>query len=333
MDNENTLRLMNLVKDIIPNNVSMVDELSDLLGISNDSIYRRMRGETSLTIDEVEKICKTFKISFDGFINNNLTSVTFDYNPLFNSEEGFEMYLRSILDDLKKIKLSANKNIIYAGKDIPLFHNFRFDELSAFKIFYWLRSAIDVPQYQGKKYSPELVPQNLLEVGREIYDTYTQVYSSEIWCDGSLVSLFKQIDYYWDSGLFANKNDALVLCQKVKEQLDFIQLQAENSSKILSDTRIAKEYENNFMLYYSEVEIGNNCIMVNIENNLTTYVTHNTFNKLITSNNSFCSETQQWLKNLMKKSTLISGASEKYRYQFFKKAYDLLNQIILKVEG
>jgi hypothetical protein len=331
MENESTIKLMNIVKDLVPHNVSFVDELSDLLGISNDSVYRRMRGETSLTIDEVRIICQTFKISFDSFINNNQTSVTFDYNNLFNSEGGFEIYLNSILKDTKKILAAKNKNIIYTAKDLPIFSNFRFNELASFKLFYWLRSVIDVPSLQGKKYDPKLVSENLLSIGRELYLTYSKVPSEEVWCEGSLVSLFKQIEYYWDSGLFADKNDAILLCEVVKEQFDIIQKQAEASSKIISENKIPKEFENNFKLYYSEIEIGNNCILVNIEDHLTVYLTHNTFNKLITSNLSFCKETEQWLNNLMKKSTLISGVSEKYRYQFFKKAYDLLGTLINKI--
>lgn len=331
MENENTIRLMNMVKELIPHNVSFVDELSDLLGISNDSIYRRLRGETSLTIDEVQIICKTFKISFDSFINNNLASVTFDYKNLFNSEEGFEVYLNSILNDITKIQAARNKNIIYAAKDLPIFYNFRFDELSSFKLFYWLRSVIDVPSLQGKKYNPKLISENLLSVGRKIYLTYSKIPSAEVWCEGSLASLFKQIEYYWDSGFFAVKNDAILLCEIVKQQFDIIQKQAETSSKIISDNKIPKEFENNFKLYSSEIEIGNNCILANIENNLSVYLTHNTFNKLISSNQSFCAETEQWLQNLMKKSTLISGVSEKYRYQFFKKAYDLLDILCNKI--
>lgn len=333
MDNKSTIRLMNMVKEMIPSNVSFVDELTDLLGISNDSIYRRMRGETALTIDEVEKICIKYRFSFDSFINSKLATVTFNYNSLFDSEESFEAYLRSILNDLKLIKRAKNKNIIYAAKDIPLFHNFKFKEVAAFKIFYWMRSVIDVPSLQGKKYEPSLISDNILNIGSEIYEIYSQVPSVEIWSEGSLISLFKQIEYYWESGLFKDKKDAAILCEKVKEQLDLIQKQAETSTKIISDNKSIKEFENNYTLYYSEIEIGNNCILVNVENNLSTYVTHNTFNKLITSNQSFCLETEQWLKNMMKKSTLISGVSEKYRNQFFEIAYKLLDEINYKIAG
>ena len=331
MENESTIKLLNIVRNLVSRNVSFVDELSDLLGISNDSVYRRLRGETSLTIDEVSKICSTYRISFDNFINNSQSSVTFDYNNLFNSEEGFEIYLNSILQDIKRIIAAKNKNIIYAAKDLPIFFNFRFDELSRFKLFYWLRSVLNVQSLQGKKFHKDLVSENLLSVGREIYDTYSKIPSSEVWCEGTLVSLFKQIEFYWDSGFFASKEDAIELCEIVKLQFDIIQRQAETGSKVISD-KVPFEFENNFKLYSSEVEIGNNCILAKIECNFLVFVTHNTFNKLITTHRGFCEETEQWMQNLMKKSTLISGVSEKYRYQFFKKAYDQLELLTDKIK-
>ena len=43
--------LMERIKDALPSNMSLVDELADLLQVSNDSAYRRMRGETALSIE------------------------------------------------------------------------------------------------------------------------------------------------------------------------------------------------------------------------------------------------------------------------------------------
>src|SRR6185503_15552827 len=49
--------------------VSFVDELAELLDISRDSAYRRMRGETVLSLDEVKKLSVRFKISVDSIIS------------------------------------------------------------------------------------------------------------------------------------------------------------------------------------------------------------------------------------------------------------------------
>ena len=52
---EKQLEFLNRFKDLIPSGTSIVFELSELLDISTDSMYRRLRGETSLTFDEIVK--------------------------------------------------------------------------------------------------------------------------------------------------------------------------------------------------------------------------------------------------------------------------------------
>jgi hypothetical protein len=58
------------------------------------------------------------------------------------------------------------------------------------------------------------------------------------------------------------------------------------------------------------------------------YITFNTLNSLTTNNPEFCEETEHWMKNLERKSTLISGISEKQRYQFFSKMFKTLDSYI-----
>ena len=76
-------KLLGRIKPLIPANLTIVDVLSDLLEISTDSVYRRLRSETSLSIEEVSRICTHFNISFDELNTiDNASSVTFTFNPL-----------------------------------------------------------------------------------------------------------------------------------------------------------------------------------------------------------------------------------------------------------
>ena len=48
--------LFQQVKEKLPKNVQLVDAVADLLHLSNDSAYRRIRGETPLVLDELQLI-------------------------------------------------------------------------------------------------------------------------------------------------------------------------------------------------------------------------------------------------------------------------------------
>ena len=47
---------------------NFAQELSQLLGVNVDAAYRRLRGVTQLTFDEINKMCKHYSVSFDSII-------------------------------------------------------------------------------------------------------------------------------------------------------------------------------------------------------------------------------------------------------------------------
>lgn len=311
-------KLFKLIERVLPESMSLVDVLSDLLEVSNDSSYRRIRGETALTIEEVSKICSHFNVSFDSICNiDNLDSVTFAYSGL-TSEADYIIYLESIRDDMKKIAAADQKLIYYAAEDIPLFHNFKLPGLAAFKIFYWLHSIINAEKYVNVKFNRNVFSHEIKAICEEIYNLYANIPSVEIWSDLTASSLLMQIDYIWQSGIFENKDEALHICDLTAENFRCFEEQAEKSIKFNFNNQPVLQ-ENSFQLYHSGIEIGNNTILVNIQGNNVLYLTHNTLNKIKTMNNPFCQETEKWIKNLIKKSTLISGVDQRSRYQFFRK--------------
>ena len=85
------------VRKSFPPNLSFVDELAELLNISRDSAYRRMRGDTVLSLEEVKKLCDHFKISLDSFLSPSSEVVTFQLRAMNVNEFSFDKWLGSIL--------------------------------------------------------------------------------------------------------------------------------------------------------------------------------------------------------------------------------------------
>ncbi|MCW3083898.1 MAG: hypothetical protein JWP12_1264 [Bacteroidetes bacterium] len=327
------LILMQRLKDALPSNISLVDALADLLQVSNDSAYRRMRGETALSIEEISAICKHFKFSFDSFINSNDDgSAHFKYNKMDGHPDGFKAYFKSIRHDLSKIMHFDEKEVIFAAEDIPVFHHFVSPELTAFKMFYWNKSILNAKDFEDKKYDSTLIDDELKETAAAIYEMYSKVPSIEIWSDDTANSTIKQIEFYWEAGIFKSKADALLICDHVSQMLDRIKRQAELNIKLDANDKPTSA-ENNYALYHSDVMIGNNCVLVTTAGLKATYLSYHTFNTILTTNTAFCGETDLWLKNLIRKSNLISGVAEKQRYRYFKKIEDLMKKLRDKIES
>ena len=319
------------IKETVPPHFSLVDEVADILKLSNDSAYRRLRGETALSIDELKLLCNHFHVSLNDADEENPEAIVFAYKAIDNTDITLEKYLSAIDEDLSKISLFPQKEIIYAAKDIPLFHHFQFPELAAFKIFFWMKSILDCPSHEGLVFDANNIQQSDVELGKKILRTYINVPSTEIWTEETLNSTVKQLEYYWESGFMVDKDTALLICGQIHDMMVHIQRQVERGVKYLH-TEEPSANEGNFKLYYSEVMIGNNNILVKAGSTQVTYVTHNTLNYLITTNQGFCNETDFWLKNLIKRSTLLSGASEKQRNQFFRKTFESIKQVKTKIE-
>jgi hypothetical protein len=310
------------IKKMLPPNMSLVNELSDLLEISTDSAYRRLRCETTFTFDEIITICNHYNISFDSFRLQEKGMVNFKYNLFQPSVESFTAYMKWIQEGIRRISLAKDKEIVYVADDIPIFHLFKFPDFAAFKMFYWMKSVVNVPELEGKKYDPSLISDSLMEEGKQIYRLYEKIPSTEIWCDSTISSAVKQIEYFNEAGFFSSKEDALQICKVLEGVLADIQGQAERSTK----SSVAG-FENNYIMYKSDIEIGNNCIFVRTDETRSLYLRYHTFNSMATVNEAFCGETEQWLKGMIKKSTLISGISEKQRYQFFRKSQEQIDRL------
>jgi hypothetical protein len=325
-------RLLGLVQDQTPDKYSLVYELSELLGLSTDSVYRRLRSETLLNITEIEKICLHYSISYDSICGcEDSGLVSFKYKPVKDLSD-FNDWFAALAGDLKVLQNKENAHVIYAAIDIPIFHNFRFPLVSYFKSLYWLKSITNHPGYQDVKFSINDITNEFILKGKALHELYAAIPSTEIWTDLITYSLLRQIDYYWDSGEFASRDDAMALCNEVGMEFDYLLNAARTSSKSTDKQKVPGE-KVNFQLYDCDIEIATNCVLVISGNMKTIYLSTQTFNIIKTSNTIFTEETHRWLNSLLKKSTLISDVGEKQRSLFFNEAYEKIAQLKQKISN
>lgn len=307
--------LIKKMKEILPPNVGLAEELADVLGVSIDSAYRRIRCETDLSIDEVYKLTKKYSISVDSVFSNLGDTVTFTYTKLTDCGDNFEKYVNRIYNHVKNIGTFPDKKIVYVAEEVPLFYSFFTEKLTEFKLFYWQRGVLNVPDYQGKKFEFGVVPKKQVDLAMASFKEYQNIPSVEIWTGETIFTVLRQVEFFFDSGVFKNKEDAIEIIDEIKKMAQYIEHCAETGRKEISQTT------ENFQLYCSEVVLGTNCVYINAGQTNYAYITFNTINSLNTNNKEFCEETEHWVKNIVRKSTLISGVAEKQRFQFFSKMY------------
>ncbi len=328
---EKQSQFLRKIEDILPKNTTLVNELSDVLKISTDSAYRRMRGETFLVIDEILLLCNHFNVSFDSLNPAREGVVSFRYSKMEPTRDSFIQYLNGLLKDLEVIEKAARHRITYACEDIPVFHHYRNPVMSQFKIFYWMQAILNIPEMESEKFNISVIDSELGEIGNKIYELYSRVPSVEVWTETTIQSTAKQIEFFWEAGKFASRADALAVCSSFREEISDIQKQAERSSKLSPGDGLPQDGDINYQLYYSEIEITNNSVLIEMGGINSVYMGHFSFSTMSTTSESYCLETRKWFDTIIRKSAPISGVSEKQRYQVFKKYFNQIDALEQKI--
>jgi hypothetical protein len=318
-----------ILESHVSSNVSLAKEISDLLNISIDSAYRRLRNETDYTLNETSLILEYFKIPYET-LNSQLDNiVSFKVNQLSNNLFSYQEYLNNMLSNLEKLTQVEGVHLIFGAEDIPVFYHFGFPKLMDFKIKYWLKSLMNISEYQREKYEQISLPEDMILTATKIYNTYNRINSTEIWSDETIISTVRQIKYYFDVGYFEKKESAIEILKQFEIMIKSIQKNCETGYKFNQNGSMTSTKLN---FYVSDVAIGNNTILVKSDKVNVSFISYSSFNFMQTNNINFNHQNENWLNNIIAKSTLISEVSERQRNQFFKDVYKTINDLIVHIE-
>lgn len=311
------------IREAIPAAYSLVNEVAEALNVSTDSAYRRIRGEKSLVIDEIFILSKKFNVSMDEIFAMKSKGDSFLCRMIEAKDITFEEYLKNLYDNLTQFQLLKNPEIIYFAKDIPIFQHFHFPSLAIFKIFFWSKTVMQVPELKDKKYDHEFIDQNTLEMGKKVLQLYSRIPSAEIWNEETINSCLRQLEYYVTSGIMEHKEVALNICNDFNSLIDHIGRQAEQGGKFFPGTELL--IPDNYKLYHNEVILGDNSICVTSDSMKIAFITTGVLNLMVSTERRFCEKIEDYLKTMMKKSSLISKDSEKERTRFINLLHQKVN--------
>jgi hypothetical protein len=303
-----------IIKSLVPANLSLAHEMSAELDISIDSAYRRLRCETPLSLDEAVKLCFRFDVPLEALNSGIPEVVTFHYNLMYKEEANLHAYLSELHEQVMLISKDDKAVIHYAAEDIPVFYHFAFPELLRFKLFYWRKSILNHASLLQMRYEDYETDEQSAQQCKEIHAAYQKIKSSEIWTEQTVMSSIQQVKFYWDAGFFRHKSSALELCACLQRLLEVIKAQADVGMKRNEHSFNGVEYA----MYQSDLMIGNNGVVVELKDRMAIFLGYLSFNFIRSENKDFAQQNKTWMEHLKAKSTLISGVSEKQRNQFFK---------------
>lgn len=308
----------NHIKGLLPPHISFVDEIAEELNISNDSAYRRIRGEKPIALEEIKKLCTKYKISLDQLLHLDSDSVIFSGKRADPENFSFENYLQDFLQQMLFIASFEQKELLILPKDIPVFHYYNFPELAAFKYFFWMKTILHYPEYSKTVFNSSVMAEDLMKTGEKILATYNKIPSTEIWNVENINTTLRQIEYYKETNVFESEDDILKIYDCLEKSIDYVELQAEAGHKIHNPGRGAQPGAP-FNLYINDFILGDNTHLPIVNGKKIVFLTHTHLNYMHTKDEGFAEYNYQHFQNVRHKSTLISIVGEKERRRFFNR--------------
>lgn len=331
MNTDHQAAIFEIIKRQIQGQDSLGNVVGDILSISQDAVYRRYRGETLLTIYELEKLSKHFNISLDSLFNINKNKVLFDYQPIANYDFSMGLYLQNMLEALQVLKGQKNPELRISVNNTPVIQLMNYPHLIRFKLFFWAKTHLQIEQYKNAKFKYEKIDPEVFNTGHNALKIYCQIPSKEIYDPELLRGFVREVYYYFESQQFEDSNYAIYILDLLERFVDHLKAQAEIGKKFVSTTEPPAS-GNDFEMYHNETLNGNTTIYYKTDAFEGLYFGHNLMNSVHTTDKDYIEDSLAILNKQFANSSVISVVNEKERNNYFGQLKNMIQAFKKKIE-
>jgi hypothetical protein len=315
--------IVNTVLKNIPKNIKPVIYLMELLDLSRESVYRRIRKDIPFSMDELTKLALTLNFSLDEIVEGSKRErIFFDLglkNPS-NSIDSFSAVFQEYNSYISNLSKAKTSNVFMALNCIyPLFTVF-FSNLFKFHYFKWL---VENQDNLPKDYFSNLVlPQELSVLQQKISEEIKYARNVTIILSPNIsLSIIKDIQYYYQRKLI-NKDDLEILKKDLLRMSDF----SENVAK----TGRIEGGDSQIDIYISIPYINSNTIYLEYDDVSEVHYWIYSNNPMIIRNSEISNIQKKWFLSLKKSSTLITQSNEILQADFFDTQRKLINKLMVE---
>jgi hypothetical protein len=303
----------------IPKNLKPIEYLVDILGISKESAYRRMRGEIPFSFEELTTLSLDLGFSVDEIIGKNKDNrIFFDLasNNDDKPEENFLSMFREYCGFTELICKSAEKEILISINRLSLSLLFKHDSLFRFFYYRWIHQTSNISI--NYPFSDIIIPKEVLDIRikyRNLMKTLNNV--SVIISKDIFLSIVKEIQYYYGRKLISEQ-EILTLKQDL--------------TKLLSNTESLMQKGHNefgckYNFYLALLDVESNTTWSSFGSNIASYFWLYPVNSIIINDQKISGMHKKWLESLKKYSVLITQSNEILQTKFIDKQREYIENI------
>jgi hypothetical protein len=108
-------RILEIIVGRYASRADAVQDLCQLLHASKDPVYRRLRGDTILSPDEMALLARHYQISIDALVFDRSDNVVCSFNAFSRPVRDFSAYLDNYAADLEQMQRLPGLHFYYAS--------------------------------------------------------------------------------------------------------------------------------------------------------------------------------------------------------------------------
>ncbi len=306
--------LLARIRNLMPKNISLNDEIAKILDISYDAAHRRVSMKSKFSIEETITLCKYYSISMDTLFGDK-NYLLVEKTKKIETLSDFKDYFRKTNEVLSHMD-TQETTIYYAAKDIPMNYTVSGTLFSKFKFFIWFNLLNKKQSSSFEKFTFE---ESVLNENNNLKTFFENTKRIEIWNDTTINSSLQQVNYFFEAGLL-NYNNALLILKDISEIINSIEKKCE------LDTH-------DFQLYYNELLILNNSALFTSKEKSAFFLPYNALGYYVTSDLKTCKEQEQYITNQISNSKSLNQSGKKDRKIFFNKMHQKIEFHKQKIEN
>jgi hypothetical protein len=313
--------IVNTVLKNIPKNIKPVIYLMELLDLSRESVYRRIRKDIPFSVGELTKLALTLNFSMDEIIESSKRErIFFDLGSknINNSIDTFPAIFQEYSSYINNLSKAKNSCVFMALNYIyPLFTVF-FPNLFRFHYFKWMVETQD--NSPRSHFADFTLPPELCSLQQKIMKEIKNAKNVTIILSPNIsLSIIKDIQYYNQRKLI-NKADLEILKEDLLKMTDSAENIAKTGKLIGGNSQID--------IYISIPYINSNTIYLEYDDISEVHYWIYSTNPMVIRNSEIGNIQKKWLLSLKKSSTLITQSNEILQADFFDTQRKLINNMM-----
>ena len=308
------------LKNKIPENISITEEIASILGINYDAAYRRLKGKVDFSLHETVLLSKKFDISLNELfqVGEENTYLIKESNSIKNLDD-FNNYLKRLNQELTPFTNCKDCSLLVSAQEFPMSYFFDNPLLIRFKLFIWSSILDFLPTGERNSFSDFLVSDETIESAKSVGESYSKANVTEIWSFSTVNNVLQQLLYFYKMRQI-NTNDAVELCHALTESLKKIQNKTINGGK----SRDVK-----YNLYSNDMLMMNNSLLFKYKDKRRLAYPYAHLKLFIIENQKVCKDQEDYIHSQILHSNCITSASTSEHANFFNFKYDKINIIAL----